>query len=132
MEKPPVTFRCHRAVAGALMAGALTLPLLTAAVAAPPKPGAKPAAAPAGAPKGDAKKGKDAFKSEGCAGCHKSKDFQDPNASAGPDLSMEGKDHTAAQIQKSVEHPKSGSIMPAFKGPKPTLANLVAYLMSQK
>jgi mono/diheme cytochrome c family protein len=134
MEKLPVTFRSYRVLAGALMAGALTLPLLTAAVTAAPQ-AKTPAAAPAkGA--GDAKKGKDAFKTEGCASCHKTKDYQDPNASVGPDLSAVAKDHTSAQLTTYIQHPKAGSVMPAFKvkdaGTKATLANLVAYLMTQK
>ena len=122
--------RCHRALVGVLAAGTLSLPLLTAAVAAPAKK-AKAAAktAPAGK-KADAKAGKDQFKSEGCAGCHKTKDYSDGNI--GPDLSAVGKEKTMAQIAAYVKKPKSGSVMPAFKGPQGTVDNLAAYLMTQE
>ena len=123
-----MTSRSQRSIIGILAAGALSIPLLTAALAAPPK---KAAAKPAAA-KGDPKKGKDQFKSEGCAGCHKTKDFTDPAATAGPDLSTIGKQRTPAQLEASIHKPKAGSIMPAFRGPKPTLDNMVAYLMTQK
>ena len=112
-----MTSRSHRALLGFLAAGALSLPLLTAAGAAP-------------AAKGDPKAGKAAFKSEGCTGCHKTKDMTD-GGSQGPDLKEEGK-KPAAEITKFIQHPKSGSVMPAFKGPAKTLSNLVAYLQTQK
>lgn len=126
-----MTVRSHRSLIGVLAAGALSIPLLSAAVAAPPKKPAKPAAKPAAA-KGDPKKGKDQFKSEGCGGCHKTKDFTDAAATTGPDLAAIGKERTPAQLEASIHKPKRDSVMPAFKGPQATLNNLVAYLGTQK
>jgi cytochrome c2 len=121
-EKLPVIRFCHRTVSGWLAVGALSLPLLSSAVAAPPPK--KPAA------KGNAAAGKTAFPKEGCSGCHKTKDHK--TGTAGPDLSQIGKKSTAAKIAAYTRKPKAGSVMPAFKGPQATLDNLVAYLMTQK
>jgi mono/diheme cytochrome c family protein len=115
----------HRLIIGALTAGTLVLP---AAWAAKPKPKPKPTPAPA---KGDAKAGQQAFKSEGCTGCHKTKDFTTAGE-LGPDLSAVGKEKKPAEIQAYIQHPKSGSMMPAFKGSAKTLANMTAYLVTQK
>lgn len=121
--------RCHRTVVGFLAAGALSLPLVASAVvAAPKKPAPKKPAAPA---KGDAKLGKEAFKKEGCTGCHVTKDFPDAGK-AGPDLSAVAQGHTAAQISAYIKKPKAGSIMPAYKGPAKSLADMTAYMMTQK
>lgn len=121
--------RCHRAVVGFLAAGALSLPLVASAVsAAPKKPAPKKPAAPA---KGDAKLGKEAFKKEGCTGCHVTKDFPDAGKT-GPDLSAIGKGHDAKFISGYIAKPKAGSIMPAYKGPAKTLADMTAYMLTQK
>lgn len=122
-------FRYQRALLGVVAAGMLTLPMLTAANAAPKKP-AKPAAKPA-AKGGDAKAGLTAFTKEGCAGCHKSKDFP-KGGEIGPDLSAIGGEKKAEEISAYIKKPKSGSIMPAFKGPQKGLDDLTAYMMSQK
>jgi cbb3-type cytochrome oxidase cytochrome c subunit len=125
---------CHRAVVGILAAGVLALPLATSVSAAAKKPAAKkpaakkPTAKPAGA---DAKAGKESFQKEGCTGCHITKDFAQ-GGKTGPDLSSVGKDKSVADITKYIQHPKSGSVMPAFKGPAKTLADLGAYLGTQK
>jgi mono/diheme cytochrome c family protein len=116
-----VISRCHRAVLGFLAISALSLPLLSAALAAP---------APA-KPKGDPKLGKTAFSKEGCAGCHKTKDYP-MGGDTGPDLKDVAKEHTAAQISAYIKKPKSGSVMPPFKGPVKTLEDLTAYMLTQK
>ena len=118
-----MTSRCHRALVGVLAAGVLAMPVV--GVAAQKKAPAKPAA------KGDAKAGQTAFKTEGCSGCHKTKEFQDGGA-IGPDLSTVAKGHTAAQIAAYTKKPKAGSVMPQYKGPQKTLDNLTAYLVTQK
>lgn len=120
--------RTHRALTGILAAGAISLPLLSSAFAAPAKK-------PAPAPKADPKAGHMAFKNEGCMGCHKTKEEKEGGA-AGPDLSMVGKEHKPAEIEAYIQKPKPGSIMPAYKAKdakaKATLANMVAYLATQK
>jgi cbb3-type cytochrome oxidase cytochrome c subunit len=121
---------CHRAVVGILAAGVLALPLATS-VSAAAKPAAKKPAAKPAAKGGDAKAGKDSFQKEGCTGCHITKDFAQ-GGKTGPDLSSVGKDKSVADITKYIGHPKSGSVMPAFKGPAKTLADLGAYLGTQK
>ena len=119
--------KCPRAVVGFLAAGALSLPLVAGAVsAAPKKPAPKKPAA-----KGDAKLGKTAFQKEGCTGCHVTKDFPQ-GGKTGPDLSEAGKGHTAAQISAYIAKPKAGSVMPAYKGPAKTLADMTAYMLTQK
>jgi mono/diheme cytochrome c family protein len=123
-----VKFGNHRALIGVLAAGVLSLSVL-GATAAPKKPAPKKPA-PA-APKADPKAGKVAFSKEGCTGCHKTKDY--PQAGEiGPDLSEIGKHESAAEISAYIKKPKSGSIMPAFKGPQATLDNLTAYMLTQK
>lgn len=118
---------CHRAVVGFLAAGALSLPLVASAVvAAPKKPAPKKPVA-----KADPKLGKAAFQKEGCLGCHVSKDFPQ-GGKTGPDLSDIGKAHTAAQISAYIAKPKAGSVMPAYKGPAKTLADMTAYMLTQK
>jgi mono/diheme cytochrome c family protein len=130
MEDSPVMFRYQRALIGVVAAGMLTLPMLSAANAAAKKPAKKPAAKPA-AKGGDAKAGQMAFSKEGCTGCHKSKDFP-KGGEIGPDLSAIGGEKKAEEISAYIKHPKSGSVMPAFKGPQKTLDDLTAYMMSQK
>jgi heparin binding hemagglutinin HbhA len=127
--------RISRMLVGLLAAGLVCAPML-GATAAPVKKKAPAKKAPAkkapakkapvktASAKGDATAGKEAFKSEGCAGCHKSKDFTD--GSLGPDLSASTK--TVAQIEAYARHPKAGSQMPAYKGPQKTLDNIAAYL----
>jgi cbb3-type cytochrome oxidase cytochrome c subunit len=123
---------CHRAVVGILAAGVLALPLATSVSAAAKKPAAKkPAAKPAAKTGGDAKAGKESFQKEGCTGCHITKDFAQ-GGKTGPDLSSVGKDKSVADITKYIQHPMSGCVMPAFKGPAKTLADLGAYLGTQK
>ena len=127
--------RMHRALVGAVAAGLLSLPLVSAGTAAPKKPSkGKPAkgkpAPKKPAPKPDAAAGKTAFRAEGCAGCHATKEF--PDGKLGPDLSEIGKEHTAAQISAYIKQPKAGSVMPAFKGPQGTLENITAYMLTQK
>ena len=124
MEEAPIMTRVNRALVGVLTAAALSVPLV--ASAAKPKPAAKPAVA-----KPDAKAGKIAFSKEGCTGCHKSKDYPQGGTS-GPDLSEVAKGKTVAQITAYIKKPKSGSIMPAYKGPAKTLNDMGAYLMTQK
>ena len=128
MEESPVMSRYHRAVVGTLAASLLCIPLLagSSASAAKPKPKPKPKA-PA---KADPKAGKEAFKKEGCTGCHKTKDFAE-GGTTGPDLSEAGKE-PAAKLAAYIKKPKSGSVMPAYKGPQATVDNIVAYLMTQK
>jgi mono/diheme cytochrome c family protein len=116
--------RSHRALVGLMAAGLLTVPVLTA-VAAPKKPAPKKPVA-----KADPKKGLAQFKSEGCAGCHKTKDVE--GSEVGPDLSAIGKDHKAPAIAAYIKKPKAGSVMPAFKGPQAVVDNITAYLMTQK
>jgi mono/diheme cytochrome c family protein len=117
-----------KSLAGLLLAGALTLPVV-ATTAAPKKPAPKKPAA--GTSKGDAAKGKMLYKSEGCTGCHKSKDY--PTAGeVGPDLSAIGKEKKAAEIAAYIKHPKKDSVMPAFKGPQKTVDDVTAYLLTQK
>ena len=113
----------HRAFAGVLAAAVLSVPLVAAAAAK--KPAAKPAAG------GNAKAGLTAFKNEGCTACHKSKDYASGGA-LGPDLSDVGGKKKSAEISGYIAHPKAGSNMPAFKGPKKTLDDLTAYLLTQK
>lgn len=112
----------HSALAGVLLAGALSLPLVTAVSAAAKKP-AKPAG-------GNAKAGQQAFKNEGCTACHKTKDYA--SGTVGPDLSDVGGKKKAADVAAYIHQPKPGSSMPPFKGPKKTLDDLTAYLMTQK
>lgn len=123
--------RYERALTGLLVAGLMAAPAISASAAkkkpAPKKPAPKKPA-PA---KGDVKAGLAAFKSEGCTGCHKTKDYKDAG-NVGPDLSKVGAEHTAAEIAKYTQQPKSGSIMPAFKGPAKTLQDMAAYLATQK
>lgn len=122
-----MTTRSHRTLLGILATGALTLPLLTAAFGEAAK---KPAAAAAG----DAKAGKVAFAKdkEGCAGCHKTKDFTDASATVGPDLSAYGKSgKTFAQCVTKIMKPGANSVMPALKDKK-VAENITAYLMTQK
>jgi len=122
--------RFERVLAGALVAGALALPVLSAAAAAkkpaPKKPPAKPAA------KGDAAAGKAAFKSEGCIGCHKTKDFAKEGGNTGPDLSKVGGSKPVKEITAYIKKPKAGSTMPAFTGPEKSLHDMGAYLATQK
>jgi mono/diheme cytochrome c family protein len=117
--------RSHRALVGLMAAGLLTAPVLTA-VAAPKKPAPKKPAAP----KADPKKGQAQFKSEGCAGCHKTKEIE--GSEVGPDLSAIGTKQKAAQIAAYIKKPKAGSVMPAFKGPQSAVDNMTAYLLTQK
>ena len=121
----------HRALLGLVAAGALlSMPFLSSAVAAPKKK-APSKKAPA-KPKADAKKGKDQYKTEGCTGCHKTKDYPDAGE-IGPDLSEIAKEHKAAEIAAYIKKPtKAGSIMPASKAPQATIDNITAYLMTQK
>jgi cbb3-type cytochrome oxidase cytochrome c subunit len=123
--------RCHRAVIGFLAAGALSLPLVASAVSAAPKKPAPKKPAPKAPAKGDAKLGKEAFKKEGCTGCHVTKDFPDAGKT-GPDLSGIGAEHDAKFISGYIAKPKAGSIMPAYKGPAKTLADMTAYMLTQK
>jgi mono/diheme cytochrome c family protein len=118
-----VNVRINRALLGVMAFGLA----VTAAVAAPKKPAKKPA--PAGKP--DAKAGMAAFKSEGCVGCHKTKDYA-TGGEVGPDLSAVAGEKKLADITAYIAKPKAGSVMPPFKGPKPVLDNLGAYLMTQK
>ncbi len=118
--------RSSRALVGLVLSGLLALPLVVAA--APKKKPGKPAA-PAKAA-GNAKKGAVAFKTEGCSGCHKTKDIPD----GGPmkDLSKAGAEKNAAQLAAFIKNPVGASAMPAFKGSAATLADIVAYLLTQK
>lgn len=120
--------RIHRALFSAVAAAAvLSLPLASA-LAAPKKPAPKK---PAPAKKaGDAKAGATAFKAEGCTGCHKTADID--GGTSGPDLSKIGAEHKAPEIAAYIKKPKSGSIMPAFKGPQKAIDDMTAYLMTQK
>ena len=99
---------------------------VTAAVAAPKKP-----AKPAPAKKPDPKAGMAAFKSEGCVGCHKTKDFAS-GGEVGPDLSALGAEKKVADIIAYIKKPKAGSVMPPLKTASPVPENLGAYLMTQK
>ncbi len=118
--------RNSRALLGVM---ALGLAVSAAAVAAPKKP-AKPAPKKPAA-KADAKAGMAAFKSEGCVGCHKSKDYAS-GGEVGPDLSNAAAEHTVAELEAYTKKPKAGSVMPPFKGPDAVLKNLGAYLGTQK
>lgn len=120
--------RSHRAWIGVLAAGVLSIPVLSGAIAAPKKKAPPKKTAPK---KADPKAGMTAFKTEGCAGCHKAKDY--PMAGeVGPDLTDIAKEHKAADVAAYIKKPKAGSVMPAFKGPQATLDNMTAYLMNQK
>ena len=120
--------RNNRALLGVM---ALGLAVSAAAVAAPKKP-AKPAPKkPAPVKKADSKAGLAAFKSEGCVGCHKSKDYAS-GGEVGPDLSAIAAEHSAAEIEAYTKKPKAGSVMPPFKGPDAVLKNMGAYLGTQK
>ncbi len=119
----------HRALVNVLAVSALSLPLV-AAVAAPAKKAGKPGSKPA-AKAGDPKAGQTAFKSEGCTGCHKTKDYAS-GGEVGTNLTDIGGKKKPAEIAAYIAHPKAGSVMPAFKGPKKTLDNLTAYLATQK
>ena len=114
--------RISRALLGVMAFGLA----ITAAVAAPKKPAKKPTPA-----KPDAKAGMAAFKSEGCVGCHKTKDYAS-GGEVGPDLSAIAGEHPAAEIKAYIKKPKAGSVMPPFKGPDAVLENLAAYMMTQK
>lgn len=119
--------RIHRALFSAVAAAAvLSLPLASA-LAAPKKPAPKK---PAPAKKADPKAGAVAFKAEGCTGCHKTADID--GGTSGPDLSKIGAEHKAAEIAAYIKKPKSGSIMPAFKGAQKAVDDMTAYLMTQK
>jgi mono/diheme cytochrome c family protein len=111
----------HSALAGVLMAGVLSVPLVAAAAKKPAKPAAG----------GNAKAGQQAFKNETCTACHKSKDYAG-GGQIGPDLSDVGGKKKPAEISAYVAHPKAGSNMPPFKGAKKTLDDLTAYLVTQK
>ena len=113
--------RINRALLGVMALGLA----VSAAVAAPEKP-AKPAPK-----KADPKAGMAAFKSEGCVGCHKTKDYA-TGGEVGPDLSAIAGEHPAAEIKAYIKKPKAGSVMPPFKGPDAVLENLAAYMMTQK
>lgn len=123
--------RSRGAVLGVVMTGLLSLPLLTTAFAAPPKKKAPPKKPPAAA-KGDPKAGKTAFTAEGCSGCHSTKDIKGGATS----LATVAKGHDAKFIANYIQHPKKGSIMPAYKADtaekKKALNNMVAYLLTQK
>ena len=123
----PVMSRCHRALVGVVAAGMLSVPLISASVAAQAKKKpAKPAA------KGNAKTGKATFKSEGCTGCHKTKDYA-TGGEIGPDLSAIAKGHDAKFIAAYIKKPtKAGSVMPAFNGPQKAVDDMTAYLLTQK
>jgi hypothetical protein len=121
--------RTHRALTGLLTAAVLALPVAGALAAAPKKPAPKPAPKKPAPAKPDPKLGKEAFKKEGCTGCHKTKDFPDGGTS-GPDLSASGNE-PAAKTSAYIAKPKAGSIMPPTKNPK-TVADLTAYLGTQK
>lgn len=124
--------RIPRALFSAVAAAAvLSLPLASA-LAAPKKPAPKKPAPkkPAPAKGGDVKAGATAFKAEGCTGCHKTTDIE--GGTSGPDLSKIGAEHKASEIAAYIIKPKSGSIMPAFKGPKKAVDDMTAYLMTQK
>lgn len=122
-------FGHQRALVGVLAAGALSLSVL-GATAAPKKPAPKKPA-PKAAAKPDAKAGQIAFSKEGCTGCHKTKEYP-KGGEIGPDLSEIGKEHKAEEISAYIKKPKSGSIMPAFKGPQASLDNMTAYMLAQK
>ena len=117
--------RTQKGLMSVAVAAAFGLPLLSAH-AAPKKP-AKPA------PKkgGNAAAGKMTFSKEGCAGCHKTKDFPEAGE-AGPDLSKVAGHETAAKIAAYIKKPKAGSIMPHYKGPQKNVDDMTAYLMTQK
>ena len=119
--------RNNRALLGVM---ALGLAVSAAAVAAPKKP-AKPAPKKPAPAKADPKAGLAAFKSEGCVGCHKTKDYAS-GGEVGPDLSAIAAEHTAAEIEAYTKKPKAGSVMPPFKGPDAVLKNMTAYLATQK
>jgi mono/diheme cytochrome c family protein len=106
----------------------LGLAVSAAAVAAPKKPAPKK---PPVVKKADPKAGLAAFKSEGCVGCHKTKDYAS-GGEVGPDLSAIAAEHSIAEIEAYTKKPKAGSVMPPFKGPEPVLKNIGAYLGTQK
>jgi mono/diheme cytochrome c family protein len=121
-----VKSRPNGALVGLLAFTVLSIPVVAVTAAPAKKAPAKKAPAKAG----DAKAGKAAFKSEGCSGCHKTTDY--PDGTLGPDLSKEGASKKAADISAYIGHPKAGSQMPPFKGPKKTLDDLTAYVLTQK
>ena len=115
--------RINRALLGVMALGLA----VSAAVAAPKKPAKKPA--PVSKP--DAKAGMAAFKSEGCVGCHKTKDYAS-GGEVGPDLSAIAGEKKVDEIKAYIHKPKAGSVMPPFKGPAGVLENLAAYMGTQK
>jgi mono/diheme cytochrome c family protein len=123
-----------RRLAAWLPALALCGPLAAVAAKEPPPPTKPPAKKPAAdnpaAPLlGDAKRGLKLFKSEGCKGCHTTKDY--PGGLQGPDLSGAGFWGTA-RVRGYIVKPKRGSIMPAYKGAAKAVDDLTAYLGTQK
>jgi mono/diheme cytochrome c family protein len=143
----PVVFGLASTLCLALIAGcekSAVAPQELTPIVPPPGPatGAKPSAKPTivrdltGVPEkipaGDAKAGKEVFASEGCIGCHKSKDYQERGGTDGPDLSKVAKDVSAREIYAYIKKPSAGSTMPAFAGPPKALNDVTAYLTTQK
>ncbi len=118
--------RTQKGLWSVAVAAAFALPLLTADAAPKKKAPAKPVAK-----KGNAAAGKLTYSKEGCAGCHKTKDFPE-GGEAGPDLSTVAGHETAAKIAAYIRKPKAGSIMPHYKGPQKNVDDMTAYLMTQK
>lgn len=76
--------------------------------------------------------GKKFVTADGCAGCHK---IAGKGGTTGPDLTHVGAKATAAQIAAKIKNPKAKnpqSIMPASKRPDSQIAEMAAYLASQK
>lgn len=113
----------------ALALGSLAPAPSARARSTPPATPAKPGKKPTPARKPDAALGKKRFVTEGCKGCHTTRDIA--GGLQGPDLSDAGT-WTATRIRSYIVKPKRGSIMPAYKGPKEVVEDLVAYLGRQK
>ena len=120
----------------AAVLGALAASLVlssTAPLAAKPKGAPKP---PAKMAHGDAKAGEAIFTRRfpnECKGCHKFGSMG--GGPIGPDLTHAGKKRNAAWIQAKLKSPKKTnpkSLMPPTKGSDKELADMAAFLASQK
>lgn len=123
-----MTHRSTRTFVALAATVAMLLPV--AGLCAPQKK--KPAPKkPAPVKKADPKAGMALFASEGCKTCHKTKDHADGGAMK--DLSKVAGEMNAAQLTAFIKNPApKAPAMPAFKGSPDALANIVAYLGTQK
>lgn len=77
------------------------------------------------------REGMEAFRTEGCSGCHRTKDYRSPRSMK--DLTRIGAALKPEEIRAFIRDPSGKTVfMPAFRLPETTLDSLVAYLSAQK